>query len=69
MPASRAQIARNRIGGKLRQHPGADVTDERRDLAAAKVADYVEDWISTWEPTPEQVAAVTAILYPQQTSW
>ena len=62
---SRARIARNRIGGKLRQNPGADVTELRRDLAAAKVADRVEDWLETWSPTPEQVALVTRILSPE----
>ncbi len=61
---SRAQTARNRIGGKLRKNPEADVTELRRDLAAAKVADHVDDWIDTWEPTPEQIALIAAILNP-----
>jgi hypothetical protein len=63
--ASAAQIARNRIGGKLRQDPAADVTGLRRDLAAAKVADHIEDWLETWSPTPDQVATITRILNPE----
>jgi len=61
---SRARTAGNRIGGKLRQDPGADVTELRRDLATAKVADHVEDWLATWSPTPEQVRSVAVLLNP-----
>jgi hypothetical protein len=64
MPASPAQIARNRIGGTLRQNPDADVTELRRDMEAAKLAGHVEEWIETWAPTPEQVDVIIRILDP-----
>jgi hypothetical protein len=63
--SSPKQTLRNRIGGKLRQDPGADVTELRSDLATAKLADDVEDWVETWSPTPEQVDLITRILNPE----
>ncbi len=42
MSLSPAQIARNRLGGKVRQNPGADVTGLRAGLDAV-VADRAVD--------------------------
>jgi hypothetical protein len=63
MPLSRAQLIRNRIGGMLRQNPGADVTDLRREMEISAILDQAEAYARKWgKPTPEQVAAIAAIF-------
>ncbi len=61
---SPAQNLRNQLGGKLRQDPGADVTELRRDLRVARFKDYVRELMSGWPaPTPEQVQEIAEILH------
>jgi hypothetical protein len=58
------QTLRNRIGGKLRQDPEADVTELRRDLRFMRFKSYAEELAKDWPPpTPEQVREIAEILH------
>ena len=60
---TRAQDLRNRIGGRLRQDPGADVTDLRRNLDWIRASEELKAFVRSWgPPTPEEKAAVRAAL-------
>lgn len=62
MSASPAQIARNRLGGKLRQNPAADVTAARAELKAAGLEAHIRRDVKSWPPLPAAVRAELAIL-------
>jgi hypothetical protein len=63
MPASRAQIIRNRIGGKLRHDPDADVTELRRELKALVAGDCLREAVGSPPPlTAEQRSELIATI-------
>jgi hypothetical protein len=62
---SRALTARQRLGGTIRLNPDnpEKIASARRDLAAAKIADYVERVVSTAPPlTEDQRARIATLL-------
>lgn len=64
MPAHRARLA-----ATLRHHPDADTTEIRRDLRAAKLADYIRKVVDEAPPlTDAQRERLAAILSPAATS-
>ena len=66
-----AQKARGRIGGlvALRPHDHQAIEDARRDLAAAKLADYIKRTVDAAPPlTEEQKDRLTALLRPIPTA-
>jgi hypothetical protein len=65
MPLSPAQELRNKIGGKLRQNPGAGVTDARAEMKAAGLRDRIRRDVESWPPlTDAQRAELALILAP-----
>lgn len=63
--ASRALAARNNLGNTCRYHPGdtTRIDRARGELAAAKIADYVEKIIAEAPPlTDEQRDRIAALL-------
>lgn len=64
MPQSRSVArARGKLAGSQRWHPEDDHTELRRDLAAAKLEDYVSRLIAEAPPlTPEQLDRVAVLL-------
>lgn len=62
---SRAIAARNLLGNTCRHHPddAEAKTHARRDLAAAKIADYIEKIVSQAPPlTDAQRESISALL-------
>jgi hypothetical protein len=69
MPPSAARTARNRLGGTLRQNPGADVSELRHDLEVAKLEDHIRKIVDSWPPlTPAQRDRLALLLHPAGTS-
>jgi hypothetical protein len=68
MPLTPAQQARNRLACKLRSDPGADVSDERRELAAARLEQHIieaRDGTPKYPPLSEQTKReLAALLHP-----
>lgn len=63
-PLSAAQIARNRVGGAARNNPER-VEDARRDLAAAKLEQYITDVVAAAPPlSAEQRERLALLLTP-----
>lgn len=65
--ASRAQDARNKLGNICRHHRNNPelVNDARRNLAAAKINDYIEKVLETAPPlTAEQRTKLAELLRP-----
>jgi hypothetical protein len=73
---SPAQTARNRLAGKLRHNPDADVTELRRELRVAQAGvdftrsfavladEYLDGVMADWPPpTPEKVQEIAEILH------
>jgi hypothetical protein len=61
---TRALIARNQLGVACRHYPD-QVEDRRRDLAQAKIADYIERVLAEAPPlTDEQRAKLAELLRP-----
>ncbi len=61
---SRALTARNKLAAASRHHP-EQVPQRRRDLAEAKIADYVEKVLAEAPPlTPDQRARLAGLLAP-----
>jgi hypothetical protein len=61
---TRALIARNQLGVACRHYPD-QVEDRRRDLAEAKIADYIERVLAEAPPlTDEQRAKLAELLRP-----
>lgn len=73
MDANRRQ-ARSRLANAskaARRNASADsaaeVTDARRDYAAAALADYIRTMVDEWPPlTPDQVAYLRDLLSPRR---
>ena len=62
--AVRAEIART-----IKADPGADVTELRRELRAAKLADTIERTVAGWPPlTARQRSVLAQLLRPVATS-
>lgn len=64
---SRALQARQRLGGTIRLNPNdpEKIASARRDLAAAKIADYIERTVASAPPlSDEQRARIAALLRP-----
>lgn len=64
---SRAMKARGRLGIESRRHPKdhPQVTDARRALAEAKIADYIERTLAEAPPlTDRQRTALAELLKP-----
>ena len=71
--SSPAQRARSALATAHRRKDSTpeDITAAQAALEAAKaetaalrVGEQIESWLATWQPTPEQIRAVTAILNP-----
>lgn len=63
MSLSPAQIARNRIGGIVRQNPEADVNELRRDLVFETLAETIKRKVDEAPPlTQGQLAKLCALL-------
>lgn len=61
---SRALTARNRLAAAVRHHPD-QVEGRRRDLAEAKIADYIEKVLAQRPPlTNEQRNRLAELLRP-----
>ena len=61
---SRALKARNELGVACRHHPD-QIEDRRRDLAEAKIADYIEKILAEAPPlTDAQRTALAELLRP-----
>ncbi len=62
--SSRALKARNNLGAATRHHPEL-VLQRRRELAEAKIADYVEKVLATAPPlSDEQRSRLAELLTP-----
>jgi hypothetical protein len=60
-----AAKVRGRIGGKRRQDPHADITEEQRELKTLTLEDHIRRVVdSAPTPTPEQIARLRALLPP-----
>lgn len=56
---------RARIGGRKRQNPDADVTDDQRKLKVVRLEEHIHDVLSNAPmPTPDQIARLRALLRP-----
>ncbi len=67
MASSATLSARNRLGATVRHHPDDHdrITDARRDLAAAKLAEFVKREVAKAPPLSEaQRSALAALLRP-----
>lgn len=67
---SRALSARNHLGATVRRHPHdlEKIAVARRELAAAKITDYIEKVVAEAPPlTDEQRARIAALLQPAET--
>jgi hypothetical protein len=61
---SRALVARGRLGHATRNHP-EQVEDRRRDLAEAKITDYIETVLAQAPPlSDEQRNRLAELLRP-----
>lgn len=61
--SSEVLSARARLAVNTRHHPNADRTKDRRDLAAAKIAAYVEKIVAEAPPlTSDQADKIAALL-------
>lgn len=65
MPQLTPQHHRARVANAVRRGDQDTAAKARRDLKAAMATAYIEDWIETWAPTPEQVSIIAAILNPE----
>lgn len=62
-----ASSLRARIGGRKRQNPNADVTDDQRELKTIRLEEHIHDVLSTAPmPTPDQIARLRALLRPSK---
>jgi hypothetical protein len=62
---SRALTARQKLGGTIRLNPNdpEKIASARRDLAAAKIADYIERTVASAPPlTDDQRNRIAALL-------
>ena len=64
MDVTRALKARNQLAVACRHHPD-QIEDRRRDLAAAKISDYIEKVLAAAPPlTDAQRTALAELLKP-----
>jgi hypothetical protein len=65
--SSEAAKIRGRIGGKRRQDPHADITEEQRELKTLTLEEHIRRVVENAPlPTPEQIARLRALLRPGQ---
>ncbi len=58
---------RARIGGTMAANPDADVSEDLRDMRAARLEEQIERVVSAAPPlTPEQLERLRALLAPSQ---
>lgn len=61
--ASEVLQAKSRLGVASRRHDPEEIAEARRDLAAAKLAQYVERVVAEAPPlSPEQADRIAALL-------
>ncbi|KLL97290.1 hypothetical protein NJ76_13500 [Rhodococcus sp. IITR03] len=61
--STRSRSISGHIGNALKRDPNADLTELRRELAASRIQDHIEQVLSTAPPlTPAQVDRLTVIL-------
>jgi hypothetical protein len=65
MSQSRAQQARNRLGGVCRNGTPEQITEARREATAASLADWIKRKLAAAPPlSEEQLAQLRALLTP-----
>lgn len=62
--STRSRSLAGKLGSTMRHHPDADVSDIRRELAAARIQDRIEEVLADAPPlTAAQIDRLTVIMH------